>query len=345
MLKAHSAGIGDLLRSSAAWRCLRNAFPDARLHLWFLSDDPGAPSEELIARHHLLYSFQVSDKRGNSPETWTRLLREGGQIVDRTRPDLIIDFEPNGIRTSILALYAGMKARALTVGVAQAPLRGWFYGRSAPKSGAYAKARGLPLPMEYTERDFVALAAMGIERKGVPIELRETNEAKAFQARLLAEVGGDQPLFGLNIGCGTSGAAGKRPNFELLAAFLEELWKRQPYVLALTGAPNESEINRNFLRCHPPRGRVLDLAGRCNIRELPGAIKACRLFISSDSGPYHMAVGLRVPTLAIFTYPNREHFHQHPWVECVVAPAIGSLTSLVEAAERLLRVKAPVTSP
>jgi hypothetical protein len=31
-----------------------------------------------------------------------------------------------------------------------------------------------------------------------------------------------------------------------------------------------------------------------------------------------MAVALRIPTLAVFNYNNREHFHDHPWVKCVI---------------------------
>jgi ADP-heptose:LPS heptosyltransferase len=42
------------------------------------------------------------------------------------------------------------------------------------------------------------------------------------------------------------------------------------------------------------------LAGKTNILELVGLIKACRLFISYDSGPYHMGVALKVPTLGVF---------------------------------------------
>ena len=52
LIKAHSAGIGDLLASSAAWRVLRDALPESRFHLWFLSNHPGSPSEKLIGTHH-----------------------------------------------------------------------------------------------------------------------------------------------------------------------------------------------------------------------------------------------------------------------------------------------------
>src|SRR5262249_54877336 len=102
MLKGHSAGIGDLLRSSAAWRALGDRFPESRLHLWFLTKNPASASSGLIARHHLLASFLVSDKRESGMKSWQGLMGDGRKLVERVRPDLIVDFEPNGFRTSLL---------------------------------------------------------------------------------------------------------------------------------------------------------------------------------------------------------------------------------------------------
>jgi ADP-heptose:LPS heptosyltransferase len=345
LLKGHSAGIGDLLRSSAAWRALRNRFPEVQLHLWFLTRDPGAPAEQLIARHHLLAGFHVSDKRAQGPG-WKQLLSDASAVLRQAQPDLIIDFEPNGVRTSLLAWYLGLRARAVTVGIAQVPGRGWFYARSAPSTRAYARAHGIDGPPEYVDRDFVALAALGLDRAGLAIELRETDEGRAFRVQLLAELGNDNPrkLLGLNIGCGTPDAVGKRPDLDLLRGLIAELQRRYGFGLLLTGAPFEQEVNRQFLSRYRPAGPVMDLAGRTNMLQLAGAIAACRLFISSDSGPYHMAVALRVPTLAVFKWPNPLHYHHHDWVECHVAPDVESLPALVQAAERLLHTS-PHTHP
>jgi len=340
LLKAHSAGIGDLLHSSAAWRALRNRFPEAGLHLWFLTRDPGAASEQLIGRHHLLASFRVSDKRTAWGRGWKRLLSDAREVARQTKPDLIIDCEPNGVRTSLLSRYVGLLARAPTVGIAQQPFRGCLYRRSAPSTGAYARRRGLSVPLEYSERDFVALSALGIERSGMPIELQPTEEGRAFAERLLVELGAEKnrPLLGLNIGCGTADALSRRPNLELLAALGGALQRRHEFALVLPGAANEQDINREFLARFKASGPVVDLAGRTSMLELVGVIAACRLFVSGDSGPYHMAVALRVPTLALFQWPTPQAYHHHEWVDCQVATGLESLPRLEEAARRLLQV-------
>ena len=340
MLKAHSAGIGDLLRSSAAWRGLRNRFPQARLHLWFLTKNPAYVSRELISRHHLLASFHVTDKRSSSCGGWGLLLSEARALAASLKPELIIDFEPNGFRTSALAWKLRRYTRAKTVGIAQVPFRRFFYGHAAASTQKYARLHGMNWPLEYAERDFVALAALGIERQGTAIELAETDEGRRFRESLKLEAGADsgRPILGLNIGCGTPDAVWKRPNLRLMAGLVEELQRRHGFALVLTGAPYEQAINREFLAGYRPQGTVLDLAGRTTLLQLTGAIAACRLFLSSDSGPYHMAVALRVPTLAVFNRPNPVHYHHHDWVDCRVAQDEHTLPKLVDSAEKLLRL-------
>lgn len=58
MIKAHSMGIGDLIRSSAAWAAMKERWPHANLHLLMLSKHPGYPIEQLLQEHHLLKSAQ-----------------------------------------------------------------------------------------------------------------------------------------------------------------------------------------------------------------------------------------------------------------------------------------------
>jgi len=234
----------------------------------------------------------------------------------------------------------GRLARAQTVGIAQAPFRRFFYSRVAASTQTYARQRGMPWPLEYAERDFVALTALGLERRGTAIELQETNEGRRFRESLRLELGAEagRPLLGLNIGCGTPDAVWKRPNLRLMARLTDELQRRHGFALVLTGANYEQAVNKEFLSIYQPQGPILDLAGRTTLLELTGLIAACRLFISSDSGPYHMAAGLRVPTLAVFNRPNPVHYHHHDWVDCQVAQNENDLPRLAECAEKLLRL-------
>jgi ADP-heptose:LPS heptosyltransferase len=340
MLKSHSAGIGDVLRGSAAWRVLKNAYPEAELHLLLFSREPGYPSEELIRDHHLLKSFGVVDKRTNTWQEWRRFWADVERTIGQLRADLIIDFEPDGLRTSMVAAWYSWRWGARTVGISTVPGRNLFYSRASVRPKKYAQQRALPWPLEYTERDFVALSALGLEREGCPIEVQETAAGHEARRSLLRDRGLTEstPLLGLNIGCGTPGALGRRPNLALLSELTAGLQRDYGMSLMLTGAPFERATNQEFAKLHRQTSPfpIIDLAGETSISGLTGPINACNLFISGDTGPYHIAVGLGVPTLAIFNVPFQRAYHSHPWVRCCVATAHEQLPTLREAAEELL---------
>lgn len=331
MILGHSAGVGDLLRASASWRALKNAYPDAHLHLLFMTKDPGYVSERLISHHHLLSSFHTIDKRIRNLQDWKRMLREFSQVVERIKPDLIIDFEPHGLKSSVLCLYARIRWGIPTVGVDEFPLRGLFYQIRAPSSRKVLKTE------DYTDRFFVVLKALGIERRGIPIELEETEEAVAFRKNLRKRLGIEEstPLIGLNIGCGTPDALWKRPPIPLLRKLMEKIQRAVEGHLLLTGASFEKDINEEFLKGYPLP--ATDMAGLTDILELPGLIRSCQLFVSTDSGPYHMSVALRVPTLAIFVKPFPSSYHHHPWVRIGVLQREEDIPQLLEKAMELLK--------
>jgi len=342
MIKGHSAGIGDILRSSAAWRRLLDTFPQAKLRLLMLTREPGYASERLMSRHHLLDGFHTADKRTGGPRGWRRLLDEAGDFAQSCPPDLIIDFEPNGLRTSILAWRLGLRFGVPTVGVNQVLLRGLLYTRSSTSFETYAKDRNLPWPLEYTHRDFVALTALGIERNGAPIELAETEEARQCRLAFRSRFGlpADARLLGLNIGCGTPGADNRRPSMELLSQLAAHVQTRHKLQLVVgIGAPFEAPLDAQFLEIlkrHCPLP-VVNAEGKLGLLESVGFINACSLFISGDSGPYHMAVGLKTRALTVFNFNDRHAFHDHPWVRCVHAPGLDALPKLIQAADELMR--------
>jgi ADP-heptose:LPS heptosyltransferase len=206
-------------------------------------------------------------------------------------------------------------------------------------TATFIRQRNLPDPMDYTDRDFVVLSALGVERQGRPIELQPSPDAREFGAGLRSQLGvaADAPLLGLNIGCGTPDAKQKRPTLELVSDLMARIQARRPAALVLTGAPFERDVNEAFMQLHRQRNdlAIHDLAGATSLVQLPGVIEQCGLFVSTDSGPYHMAVGQRVPTLALFNRHDPSCYHQHPWVRCVQLVTHEQVTPAVEAAAAL----------
>jgi ADP-heptose:LPS heptosyltransferase len=340
MLKGHSAGIGDILRSSAAWRALKKAFPKTELHLALFTWEPGYPSISFIARHHLLRGFFCVDKGICRLRAWRKLRAWANHAARTVRPDLVIDFESAGLYSALAAWQLGRAGGAATAGIGEFPLRGAFYDIVSVSKAEFARRRGLEYPLEYTNRDFVCLSALNIERNGLAIELEETNEGRLFREsfRERFRIPSGATIIGVNIGCGTPGAIGKRPNLKYLLALVQEASSGREAAVVLTGAKFERDVNQEFLGLWPANGKPLplDLAGQTSLFELSGLIRACDLFISTDSGPYHLSVALGVPTLAIFRYDNRIQFHREKHVRCVLLEKEEHLAGAIQAAEELL---------
>jgi ADP-heptose:LPS heptosyltransferase len=338
LLKGHSAGIGDILRSTAAWRALKNAFPNCQLHLVLFTWEPAYASTSLISRHHLLHGFVSVDKKMARPREWPKLSAWAVQTARTVRPDLVLDFESAGLYSSFAAWRLGRASGAVTAGIAEFPLRRAFYDIVSVSKAKFARQRGLEFPLEYTFRDFVCLSALRIERHGLAIELEETDEGRVFREnfrhRFRIPVGAH--IIGLNIGCATG--LGKRPDLKILCALLAEVQKAHDAVVVLTGASFERDVNREFAALWPVERKPLlfDLAGQTSLLELSGLIRACDLFISTDSGPYHMAVALGVPTLALFRWSNPVHYHQAEHVRCVLLAREEDVASAAQAAAELL---------
>ena len=327
-------GVGDLLRSSAAWRTLKNRWPEAQLHLLFLSKLQGYATEELIKNHHLLTSAHFITIRSGSPHELgakniplTVILDEAKMVCAKVNPDLIIDFEAGGIRTSVVTRTCAKASGARTVGIASFWGRSFFYDQTAPSHKQFARAHHLSLPMDYTQRDYVALAALALERKEQAIELQVQPAGVQARDQLKAQLSilpASHMIIGLNIGCGTPDALHKRPNLDLLADALGHLYAQKPFSLVLTGAAFEKDINQAFMAAYQKKwgntSHILDWAGQSSISGLTGVIDAVDVFISTDSGPYHMAVALRKPTLVLFTYAEVTSYHDCAWCLRLVAP-------------------------
>ena len=246
------------------------------------------------------------------------------------------------MKTPLLTWWLGRQKGAQRVGIAQFPLRRLCYDLAAPSVPRYAARLGLNRPLDYTERDFVALAALGIARNGTRITLKSAAAGKAWRRDHPLVAGAGQSIVVLNIGCGTEDAIPKRPELTKLVACLLALYAQQPFALHLSGADFEREVNQTFrglfstaMAQHGWQADVVDWAGQLSLDELTGLLGQADLVVSSDSGPYHMAVALGVPTLCWFNFDTPPSYHPQTGVVALILPgpeafvqsALGLLSS------------------
>jgi heptosyltransferase II len=154
------------------------------------------------------------------------------------------------------------------------------------------------------------------------ISLRVSDRGLESAQQLLRDCGlaGDRPLVGINPGAFFGSA--KRWFIERYAALADRLIQGQNAEILIFGSAGEKDIGEKISQLM--RGRAFLLAGRTGLPSLMGLISLCRLFITNDSGPMHLAAALDKPQIAIFgstdeiaTGPFSRNAHVvHKHVEC-----------------------------
>jgi heptosyltransferase-2 len=98
----------------------------------------------------------------------------------------------------------------------------------------------------------------------------------------------------------------KRWSPEGFAELIRLLKERYDSEVLIFGGPDDAAVAAAI---HARSGAAAaNFAGKIDLGDLPAALRECRLLITNDSGPMHIAVACDVPTVAIF---------------CATTPALG----------------------
>jgi heptosyltransferase-2 len=241
-----------------------------------------------------------------------------GQIRGTLPFDLALVL-PNSPRSAIETWLAGIPQR---VGYAR-PWGGWFLTRSIAwpegrvamrkrsvrevRRLAAAKPQPAPPPSAHQVHHYLRLAAaLGASSEPVPpmvqVAASEVEQArKAIEAELPANTKGAPaglPLvLGLNPGAEYGPA--KRWPPERFAAVAREVSRRvAPCLWLVFGGPGDRELCGEIARA--AGANALNLAGRTSLRQLMASLKLCRVLLTNDTGPMHLAAALGTPVVVPF---------------------------------------------
>lgn len=187
--------------------------------------------------------------------------------------------------------------------------------------------QAVPYPKNKETQHQVITYKMLLEPLGIPlshtppkiyISANEMKEAHEF-LKLLGIDPEKQIVVGINPGAAYGSAKCWPPErFESVTCRLLE----NPDVFVLYfGDANTAPLINNICKSLPKR--AINLAGRTSLRELIALINCCKIFLTNDSGPMHIAAALGVKLLALFgstnevktgPYPQGKVIHKH--VEC-----------------------------
>lgn len=143
------------------------------------------------------------------------------------------------------------------------------------------------------------LAPLGIELSHTPPKLYVSEEERQSALELLKKYHIDPTknnLIGINPGAAYGSAKCWLP--DRFRAVTEKLLNHpNNYIVYFGDNAGASLVNEI---CKDMPERVVNLAGKTNLRELLALIQQCKVLLTNDSGPMHIASALGTPLVALF---------------------------------------------
>jgi heptosyltransferase-2 len=257
--------IGDAVMSLAAVRDLRRNFPSARI--------------EVLARGWVADVYRAVGEV-DSVRTAGRFLEDARSLKGSFDAALLLT---NSFGTALLAYAAGIPER-------------WGYARDGRSLLLTRRAR-VPRGVRGSSEVYyyrAMLAGLGLTVSASPDVSLAAPEA--WRSRGAEILGGDGPWIGVNPGAAYGSAKQWMP--ERFAAVAARAGRELGAGVAIVGAASERAMAERLATSLPASARVL--CGETTLPELIGVISRCRVFLTNDSGPMHLAAAQGVPVVAVF---------------------------------------------
>ena len=207
-----------------------------------------------------------------------------------------------------------------------------------PAPDALHAARSTQHASAHQLNDYLHLVgALGANAEPLPPQLRVTpDEVRAAAAKfgLSGASTESRPILGLNPGAEYGPA--KRWPVERFVAAAREILRRTGCLWVILGGTADLPLARTIHSAlappsspPAPRPSALNLAGQTSLRELMAVLKLCRLLLTNDTGPMHLAAALDTPVVVPFgstepalTGPGLpgDPRHQLLWSDAVCSP-------------------------
>ena len=284
------SALGDVVNTLPALSALRRARPDAHI-AWIVE----TASAGILEGHPLLDDLIVVNRK----EWEASLLRPArlpgvvGEVkrlarrLRQARFDLVIDFQGN-LRSATVAWMTRAPCR---VGLARG------HGKELSHLLANVRVTLPERPMHRVERALEMLRALGLEVADARPLVPAMDSDRARVNALLGELGlAGKPFAVVHPGTSRFGSYKQWP-LERWAEVAGRLGREMSLAVVVTRGPGEEEAARTVAQ---GAGGHATVAPELSLRELGELCRRCRLFLSADTGPMHLASAVGAPVVALF---------------------------------------------
>ena len=285
--------VGDVVLATGSLKALRQKFPNAQIHV--LTSPEASAIVQRCPYINGVIIFDASRKDLFSIWRMSKTLRKYGF-------DKVIDLQNN--RSSHLLSFLSFTKQS--------------YGYSNGKLGFLLSHRikNDLIHLSPVEHQFRVLKLLGINyHPDVALELWPSPRDQQYVQNLLDSewMGNVKDMVGLNISASAQWATKNWP-VEYMIKLCDLLGARNIRVV-LTGQAKDQVLARHIVL--KAKSKPANFIGKTNILQLAALISRCKVYITPDSAPLHIAAAMKVPVIAFFgpTDPVR---HMPPVSRAVV---------------------------
>lgn len=270
--------IGDVVLVTASLKAIRKKYPSSRIFCLVGKESMKVLQNCPYIDGVIPYDYKEGDKGFRSFMRLSKKLR-------KYRFDKAIDFQNNrkshwlGFLSFVRESYGydnGKWSRLLTRSI-----------KNANKS------------MPPVAHQFQLLKMIGIHNKGNEyLELWPTATEKEYVQSLLDSewLGNAQNIVGINIGASAKWQTKNWP-LEHMARLCDALAAKNIRVV-ITGVAGDVPLVQKLLA--KTKSKPANMAGKTDILQLAALISRCKVYVTPDSAPLHVAAAMKVPVIALF---------------------------------------------
>jgi len=269
--------IGDVLLSTPVIKALRDTYPSSYIAMMVSSY-----TKDIVDGNPYLDEIIIYDKDAGQRSWWNSM--KFARHLKKKKFDLALVLHPTN-RAHLVTFFAGIPKR---IGY------DWKLGFLLTDKIKHNKQYGEKHELEYN-LDLVRF--LGIEPQDKNLFMPIKPEAEKWVDDWLRREGIRESDKLLVVHPGASCPSKIWPN-ERFAQASDQLVDKYGFKAVIIAGPRDIILAENVVK--NMRNAAVNLAGKISLSQLASVLKRCRLFISNDSGPVHMASALGSPVIALF---------------------------------------------
>jgi heptosyltransferase-1 len=281
------SSIGDVVHALPFLEALRKGLPGARID-WVVEED----SSQILVGHPALNRVIVSRRK-----SWQQGLAKTPHSVCVFREMLHFLNELRSLHYDLVIDLQGLLKSGVLVGLSKGKRK---IGMAGSREGAGLFLNERPIPVDYDQhaidrylRVAESIGCDGADRGGrIPYCESDRKSVDEFLHRHEIQKG---PLVAIN-------PMAKWPTKlwrpERFAALARRIREESGCEVIFTGSNSDRPVIRRIMGMMP--SAPLSLAGQTSLKELAYLYTRCRLLVTTDTGPMHVAAAMGCPVVALF---------------------------------------------